>query len=70
VRSLKLLVSQDEYELLVRWASRREPHVREAEAEWCVAKAGVLAALLERWEPIGAEAAPRCVAEQGELKLD
>ena len=70
MRTVQFFTTDEEYALLLKWASRREPHLSEAEIEWIEARAEVLAALLERWEPVGVLAAPRCVAEQGELRLD
>jgi hypothetical protein len=65
VRSVKFFTTEEEWELLLRWAARRGPHLREAEIDAIEARAAVLAELLERWEPVGVEAALRCVAEQG-----
>ena len=54
VRSVKAFTTEEEYALLLRWASRREPHFSAAEVERTEGRAEVLAALLHRWEPIGA----------------
>lgn len=63
VGTMKRLASQEEYELLLRWASRREPHLRGAEIEWCEAFAGAVAELMERWEPVEVRAEERSFAE-------
>jgi hypothetical protein len=52
MRALKHFTSAEEYELLLRWASRREPHLSEAEIERAEAIAEVVAELLNRWEPV------------------
>jgi hypothetical protein len=69
VRVVKPLTTKEELELFVRWASRREPHLREAEIEWIEGRAQVLVALLERWEPVGARGRVRSVLEQDEFKF-
>lgn len=66
---MKHFTTEREYELLVRWASRRAPHLSEAEIEWIEGRAQVLAALLERWEPVGARGRVQSVLVQGELRL-
>ena len=48
VRALKRMTSAEEYELLLRWASRREPHLSEAEIERIEARAEVVAEMLQR----------------------
>ena len=68
VRLVKLFTTDEEFGLLVRWASRREPHLRQAEIDRIEGRARMLAALLERWEPVGL-ADGRSVPEQGELRL-
>jgi hypothetical protein len=65
VRAVKRFTTKEEFGLLVRWASRREPHLREAEIEWVEGRAQLLVALLERWEPVGARVAGRSVIERG-----
>ena len=62
-RTLKGITTQEEYELLLRWVSRREPHLREAEIERIEERAGVLAQLMERWEPVEVHAEGRSSAE-------
>jgi len=70
MRSLKFFATEEEYALLLKWASRRGPTLSSAELERVQARAEVLAAILERWDPVGVQAAPRCVAEQIGLRLD
>jgi hypothetical protein len=53
-----------EYELLLRWASRGEPVVSDAELERAELMAGVVRALLQGWEPVDDSVAKRFVAEQ------
>ena len=65
VQVVKQVTSADEYELLLRWASGREPHLREAEIERMEALARMLAELLERWEPVEFVAAERSVVRIG-----
>ena len=65
VRVVKQLTSAEEFELLLRWASRREPHLCEAEIERMEALARMLAELLERWEPVEFAAAERSVVRIG-----
>jgi hypothetical protein len=57
-------IAGDEYELLLRWASRSEPVVSDAEMERAELMAGVVRALLQRWEPVDDSVAKRFVAEQ------
>ena len=65
VRVVKQVTSAEEFELLLKWACRRKPHLREAEIERIEARAGMLAALLERWEPVEFVSAERSVARTG-----
>ena len=67
-RTLEGLLGPRERQLLLRWASRRE-HLSQAEIDHIEPLGRMLGALLERWEVVGAEAAPRYVAKQGELGL-
>jgi len=70
VRSLKFFTTEAEYALLLKWVSRRGQRLNEAEIDWVEGRALVLRELLERWEPVEVLAALRCVAQQGELRLD
>jgi hypothetical protein len=69
VRLVKQVTTDEEYELLVRWASRRGSHLSQAQIEWIEGRAQLLAALLERWDPVGARWRVRSVFEQGERRL-
>ena len=70
VRALKHFTSAEEYELLLRWASRREPHLSEAEIEKAEARAEIVAELLKRWEPVEVRAEERSCAEPVGLRAD
>jgi len=61
VQVVKQVTTEEEFELLLRWASRRGPRLSEAEIERIEARAGVLRELLERWEPVEFVAAERSV---------
>jgi hypothetical protein len=68
VRVARRVVGDGEFELLLRWASRREPHVSEAEFERAERLADAVGALLTRWEPVGDSVAARFAAESVERK--
>ena len=70
VRALKHFTSAEEYELLLRWASRREPHLSEAEIQRAEARAEVVAELLKRWEPVEVRTEERSFAEPVGVKAD
>ena len=63
VRALRHFTTAEEYELLLKWASRREPHLSEAEIEKIEGRVEVLAELIKRWEPVEVRAGERSPAE-------
>ena len=65
VNAVRHVVSAEDCELLLRWASRREPHLCEAEIQRMEARARVLAELLSRWEPVEFVATERSVPRTG-----
>jgi hypothetical protein len=68
----RAVVNEAQYELLMRWASRREPRLTNAELDEVGDLAqSVIAALEEKWkEGLEVRAASRSAAERGEPRLD
>jgi hypothetical protein len=68
IRQAEQHTSEEEWQLLLRWASRREPHLSEADRQRAEALADRVRALLTRWEPVEAQEALRSVAWEGGLE--
>jgi hypothetical protein len=68
-RLLGCITTPAERELLLRWASRREGHVTQAELELAEELADTLRAFLERWELADVPPMEQCIAEDPERKL-
>lgn len=72
VVDVRAVVSEAQYELLMRWASRREPRLTDGELDEVGDLAqSVMAALEQKWkEGLEVRAASRSAAERGEPRLD
>ena len=66
----KAVLGDEDYELLLWWACRSEPHLTLAELDRVERLAIVVGALMERWEPVGESVAARSVADRVERERD
>lgn len=70
VKLLRSITSEEQRTLLLRWASRREPHLTQAEFDQVEELAGTVRAFVEQWEPADVPPMERSIAEQLELRLE